>query len=184
MPIASDFQSVCGRACDHNICEQRSGRSRRRPYQRFHSILYRHSRRRLDVLFAELALVGSNWQLHAVMNGTIGTTPNNLYVLGINRRGAGTQNFGSIGLPGVVFDSVVTFTAADLVGGCDLVANTALNLAAFPISVSIVGITLDATISLALLPTQGFALSLSRELVARIHASEQRRHRRFCSGCG
>ena len=112
----------------------------------------------IDILSADLILDGTNLHLIATMNAPIGTLATSLYVLGINR-GAGTSNFAAIGHGGVVFDSVVTFTGAGVVGGRDLVANANLNLAAFPVSVTITDNLLDAIIRLGLLPGQGFVPS-------------------------
>ena len=112
----------------------------------------------IDVLSADLILAGTNLHFIATMNGTIGTLATSLYVLGINR-GAGNSNFAVIGHGGVVFDSVVTITGAGVVGGRDLVANANLNLAAFPVTVTINGSVLDAIIPLGLLPSQGFVPS-------------------------
>ena len=59
----------------------------------------------LDVIAAEVQFDGSNFFLHATLNGPVGTTPGGIYVWGFNR-GGGTQGFPVIA-PGVLFDRVV-----------------------------------------------------------------------------
>lgn len=106
----------------------------------------------LDVLSAFANYDGTNFTLGATLNGTVGTTPNSSYVFGFNR-GAGTNNFASIGNPGVVFDAVITLTGAGVTGGRDLVSNTALTLPSGAATIS--GNSIQITVPGALLPSKG-----------------------------
>src|SRR5437868_3712671 len=81
----------------------------------------------LDVLSTFATFDGSTFHIGANLNGNVGTLPSALYVFGFNR-GAGSNNFSSLGLPGIVFDAVITMTAAGVTGGRDLVANTPITL--------------------------------------------------------
>ena len=108
----------------------------------------------LDVLSVFATFDGVNFRLGATMNGLIGTLPTALYVFGINR-GAGTSNFASLGLPGVIFDTVITMTGAGVTGGRDLVAGVPIVLPAG--SAHINGNSFFIDIPGALLPSQGFA---------------------------
>src|SRR5207253_8775089 len=99
----------------------------------------------LDVLGVEVKFDGSNFLLHAKLNGTVGTTPGGFYVWGVNR-GGNTQGFPTIA-PGVLFDRVVVVNS----NGTGTVAGTALP------SVTISGDEIFATVPLANLPSTGFA---------------------------
>src|SRR5689334_16021443 len=63
----------------------------------------------LDVRSSFATFDGSAFHFGATVNGPVGTLADALYVIGFNR-GAGTANFASIGLPNVIFDSVITMT--------------------------------------------------------------------------
>jgi hypothetical protein len=68
-------------------------------------------------------------------------------------RGGATSNFASIGLPNIVFDSVITLNSNGVVGGRDLVTNTPITL---PVgSATILGSTFQIDVPAALLPSQG-----------------------------
>lgn len=108
----------------------------------------------LDVLSAFATFDGTAFHIGATLNGNVGTLPTSLYVFGFNR-GAGTSNFAAIGLPNVIFDSVITLTGAGVTGGRDLVANTALTLPAGSTRISGASFQIDVPVSL--LPSQGFA---------------------------
>jgi hypothetical protein len=109
----------------------------------------------LDVLSAAVTFDGETFTLRTTLAGNVGTTPGAFYVLGINR-GAGVARFGAAA-PGILFDSVGVFRP----GGNSLVADlstappTITPLDAGVLTVS--GSTLTATLSLALLPSTGFA---------------------------
>ncbi len=107
----------------------------------------------IDVLSASATFDGSTFHLGGTMNGIIGTLPTSLYVFGVNR-GASTSNFASLGLPGVIFDAVITLTGTGTLGGRDLAANTALSLAGVSAKISGASFTID--VPLADLPSQGF----------------------------
>jgi hypothetical protein len=100
----------------------------------------------LDVLSASVTLSGSNFILHAVMNGAIGTTPGGFYVWGFNR-GAGTPGFASLGLPNILFDRVVVIQN-----------NNTGAVAGTSISVTNNGNEFTAIVPVSLLPSTGFAL--------------------------
>jgi hypothetical protein len=69
----------------------------------------------LDVRGAEVRYDGTNFYLHAILDGPVGFTPGGIYVLGFNR-GAGTAGFQtSLGLSGVVFDTVIVLPNTDTI---------------------------------------------------------------------
>jgi len=111
----------------------------------------------LDVLSTFATFDGSTFHIGATLNGNVGTLPSALYVFGFDR-GAGsvTSNFAAIGLPNVIFDSVITMTGAGVTGGRDLVANAAITLPAGAAQISGASFTID--IPAGLLPSQGRAL--------------------------
>jgi hypothetical protein len=112
----------------------------------------------LDVLRAEVFLdpAAGTLRFTSTSAGDIGTTPTSIFVWGINR-GAGFANFADIGLPNVMFDSVVVIAASG--GGFVLTLDdgTQTNLA--PSDTTINGPDISATVPLSLLPTLGFAPS-------------------------
>jgi hypothetical protein len=65
----------------------------------------------LDVILVDVLFDGVNFNLHAIMNGAIGTTPGAIYVWGVDR-GAGTVGFPTMA-PGVIFDRVVVLNNND-----------------------------------------------------------------------
>jgi MYXO-CTERM domain-containing protein len=110
----------------------------------------------LDVLSVSATFDGVTFHLGATMNGNIGTLASSLYVFGFNR-GAASSNFAAIGLPGVVFDAVITVTGSGVTGGRDLVAATAIVLPANAFQVS--GSHFDLDIPASLLPSRGLGFN-------------------------
>jgi hypothetical protein len=106
----------------------------------------------LDVVSFSVTLTGSVFDLSLTTNGPIGTLPSSLYVFGVNR-GAATSNFAAIGVSGVVFDAVITATGTGVLGGRDLVTNTAITFGNSKASIN--GNTLDVLVDESLLPSLG-----------------------------
>ena len=111
----------------------------------------------LDVVSTDATLQGSNLVLSATMNGAVGTTAGGLYVWGFDRgTGASTANFSAIGLPNIIFDSVViinqdgTGAVAILSAGPPVVTPLAAG------SIAIAGNSFTATVPVAMLPSTGF----------------------------
>jgi hypothetical protein len=112
----------------------------------------------LDVVSSSVTLLGSNFLFSATLNAPINTTPEAFYVWGIDRgAGASTANFTSLGLPNIIFDSVLivqnegTGVVNDLTG----MAPPAPLAAG---SVTSVGNTIQALVPVSFLSTRGFAL--------------------------
>ena len=82
---------------------------------------------------------GANFILTATLDGAPASTPNTQYVWGINT-GTGTHNFASLGQPGVVFNDVIAINPASPQSG-----------------VTISGDTITDLVSIASLPSTGFA---------------------------
>jgi hypothetical protein len=111
----------------------------------------------LDVVSTTALLSGTNIVLSATMNGAIGTTPGGLYVWGFDRgAGATTANFSSLGLPNIIFDSVVIVLPDGSGQVVELGASPVMTPLA-PGSITISGNTFNAVVPVALLPTKGFA---------------------------
>ena len=111
----------------------------------------------LDVVSTTAVLSGSNIVLSATMNGAIGTTPGALYVWGLDRgAGATTANFESIGLPNVIFDSVVV-VLPDGSGQVVTLGLTPVMTPLAPGAVTISGNSFSAAVPVSLLPSNGFA---------------------------
>ena len=110
----------------------------------------------LDVLSLSATFDGSVFHINATENGPIATFPTGTFVIGFNR-GAGTSNFAAIGLPGVIFDAVITLTSAGVAGGRDLVSNTAITLPAGAATIS--GNSFQIDVPLAVLPSHGLTPS-------------------------
>jgi hypothetical protein len=106
----------------------------------------------LDVLSFSTTFDGTTFHIAATENGDIASFPTGRFVIGFNR-GAATSNFSSLGLPDIVFDSVITLTSKGIAGGRDLVTNTPITLPAG--SATILGSTFKIDVPAALLPTQG-----------------------------
>jgi hypothetical protein len=106
----------------------------------------------LDVLSLSVAFDGSTFHLDTAVNGSVGTLPTALYVFGVNR-GAETANFASLGLPGVVFDSVVLMTGGGELSGMDLATGSPFSLPAGAASLNGNSFTID--VPLSVLPSLG-----------------------------
>ena len=106
----------------------------------------------LDVLSFSTTFDGTTFHIAATENGDIASFPTGRFVIGFNR-GAANNNFSSIGLPSIVFDSVITLNSNGVVGGRDLVTNTPITLPAG--SATILGSTFQIDVPAALLPSQG-----------------------------
>ncbi len=110
----------------------------------------------LDVVVANVTATPTEWLFSATLHGTIGTTPNSLYVWGIDR-GVGTPRLAA-GNPSlganIPFDSVVTVTGAGVGTARDLTnGGSTPNL-----SVTISGNSVLAHVPFSALPSKGFAL--------------------------
>jgi len=106
----------------------------------------------LDVLSFSTTFDGTTFHIAATENGDIASFPTGRFVIGFNR-GAATSNFAAIGLPGIVFDAVITLNSNGVAGGRDLVTNTAITLPAG--SATILGSTFQIDVPAALLPSEG-----------------------------
>jgi len=111
----------------------------------------------LDVLSSRVSIFNNTLILTATVNAPINTTPDSFYVWGLDRGlGASTSNFSSLGLPNIIFDSVIviqnegTGAVNDLTGG-----SPPQTLA--PGSVTSSGNTITAVVPLSFLPSKGFA---------------------------
>jgi hypothetical protein len=107
----------------------------------------------LDVVRGEVSYDGSNFIFESTLAGAIGTTPNALFVWGVNR-GAGTARFGDIA-PGVLFDAVVVLRADGTGQVVDLTATTPTPMLLPAGSVTVTGNTLTARVPANLLPSKG-----------------------------
>lgn len=108
----------------------------------------------LDVLSAFVLYDGTTFRIGATVNAPISTFPSALYVFGFDRgAGSRTANFDSLGLNGVIFDSVITVTGAGVTGGRDLVAGAALTLPSG--AATIAGSSFEVDFPASLLPSQG-----------------------------
>jgi len=110
----------------------------------------------LDVLSFSTTFDGTTFHIAATENGNIASFPTGRFVIGFNR-GAATSNFLLIGLPNIVFDSVITLNSNGVAGGRDLVTNTAITLPAG--SATILGSTFQIDVPASLLPSQGLLLA-------------------------
>jgi len=106
----------------------------------------------LDVLSFSTTFDGTTFHITATENGDIASFPTGRFVIGFNR-GAATSNFFSIGLPDIIFDSVVTLNSNGVAGGRDLVTNTAITLPAG--AATILGSTFQIDVPASLLPSHG-----------------------------
>src|SRR3954454_19312198 len=106
----------------------------------------------LDVLSFSTTFDGATFHITATENGDIASFPTGRFVIGFNR-GAATSDFFSLGLPDIVFDSVITLNSNGVAGGRDLVTNTQIILPAG--SATILGSTFQIDVPAALLPSQG-----------------------------
>jgi len=106
----------------------------------------------LDVLLFSTTFDGTTFHITAMENGDIASFPTGRFVIGFNR-GAATSDFSSIGLPNIVFDSVITLNSNGVAGGRDLVTNTAITLPAG--AETILGSTFQIDVPASLLPSHG-----------------------------
>lgn len=108
----------------------------------------------LDVVSAITTLRGTNFLFSATMDGAIGITDEAFYVWGVDRgAGASTANFASLGLPAIVFDSVLIVQNE----GTGIVNNLGGALFTLPAgSVTISGNTIEVLVPVSFLPSQGF----------------------------
>src|SRR3954453_20239014 len=106
----------------------------------------------LDVLSFSTTFDGTTFHIAATENGDIASFPTGRFVIGFNR-GAATSNFAAIGLPSIVFDSVITLDSNGVAGVRVLVTNTPITLPAG--SATILGSTFQIDVPAALLPSQG-----------------------------
>jgi len=109
----------------------------------------------LDVVSTSVSLLGTNLLFSATMNANIGTTAQGFYIWGVNRGGS-TANFASLGLPNIVFDTVVRINA-DGTGQVTIIGGATTLLA--PGSITISGNSFQALVALSLLPSNGFNVS-------------------------
>jgi len=109
----------------------------------------------LDVVSTNASLLGTNLVFSATLNANVGTTAQGFYIWGVNR-GAGTANFASLGLPNIIFDSVIRINP-DGTGAVTLIGGPTTNLAAG--SITITGNTFQAVVPLVLLPSNGFSVA-------------------------
>ncbi|HYW09099.1 MAG TPA: hypothetical protein VE913_19220 [Longimicrobium sp.] len=108
----------------------------------------------LDVTRAEVTFDGTNFIFESTSAGPIGTTPNALFVWGVDR-GQGTARFGDLAT-GVHFDLVVVVQPGGITSVRDLTpGGTAQNLPAG--NVSVAGNELRVTVPATLLPGRGFS---------------------------
>src|SRR3954467_7699532 len=83
----------------------------------------------LDVLSFSTTFDGTTFHITATENGDIASFPTGRFVIGFNR-GAATSNFSALGLPDIVFDSVITLNSNGVAGGRDPVTGNPITLPA------------------------------------------------------
>lgn len=112
----------------------------------------------LDVVSADVKLYNNTFYFTATMNGAIGSTAGGFYVWGLDRgTGATTSNFASLGLPGIIFDSLFIMNQDGSGRVTTLGAGgTTTNFGAGTFAIS--GNTFSAYLSASLFPTKGFAI--------------------------
>jgi hypothetical protein len=110
----------------------------------------------LDVISANVSVLGGNVIVSGTLNGAVGATTGGFYVWGIDRgRGATTSNFAAIGLPNIIFDSVVVVRPGGASAVNDLVSGLSTPLPGSQISIA--GNTVQAIVPLSELPSEGFS---------------------------
>jgi PEP-CTERM motif len=109
----------------------------------------------LDVVGTSVTLLGTNLLFSATLNANVGTTAQGFYIWGVNRGGS-TANFAALGLPNIVFDTVVRINP-DGTGTVTIIGGASTPLA--PGSITISGNSFQALVALSLLPSNGFNLS-------------------------
>ena len=105
----------------------------------------------LDVLSAQAFFNGSQFLFTSTQNGPVGTTPNGVFVWGINR-GSGTSP-GGVFAANTKFDAVVVFNPA----GGSFVRDLPAAISTPLTNVLVGGNTISGTVDLSLLPSTGFA---------------------------
>jgi hypothetical protein len=98
----------------------------------------------LDVVGAEVTYNGTTFRFFAELAGAVGTTPGGFYAWGLDR-GQGAPLFAALGLPGVLFDSVLAARPDGTGAFVDLTNGVTTPLAAGAVTVS--GNTITAVIS-------------------------------------
>jgi hypothetical protein len=110
----------------------------------------------LDVVSADVLFDGSNFRFTASLAGAIGTTAGGFYVWGVDRgAGATTSNFGALGFPDVIFDSVVIIRPNGT-GQVSLLGAGGSTTLLGSSAISITGNTFSVLLPSALLPSRGF----------------------------
>lgn len=112
----------------------------------------------LDVVSASAVLSGGNFRLTSTQNGAVGTSPNSLFVWGINR-GAGTPRL-TFGVPsvgaGVNFDAVAVLFPDGTARTVTFPAMGPPTITPLAGAVTVDGNSISGLIPLALLPSTGF----------------------------
>lgn len=111
----------------------------------------------LDVVTADVVFDGTGFTLTTTLADAIGTTPNAVYVWGLDRGTAhpATAPFASIGITNVFFDSVIIVRPDTTVTINRLNGGGTTNLTAGAATIN--GNTISTRISPSELPSQGFA---------------------------
>lgn len=113
----------------------------------------------MDVVSADVGLIGSTLRFFALLNGPVGLTPGGFFVWGLDR-GAGTQRFlagsPSVGA-GVFFDSVVIINA-NATGSINLFGLGGTT-SAITSPILIAGNTIAFDLPVSMFPSQGRAFS-------------------------
>lgn len=104
----------------------------------------------LDVTSVDVTFDGTTFVLTGTMADTIGITAAGRYIWGVDR-GGGTAGFASIGITGVLFNTVIVLNS----NGTGSIAGTPL----LPGDVTIDGATIIARVRASLLPSTGLAPS-------------------------
>ena len=108
----------------------------------------------LDVVSAQMVFTGSEFLFSATMDGPIGTTPEAVYVWGVDRGvGAQTATFERLGRPKIAHDLVVVVRPGGVSVVNDLDGSIVTPLP--PENISIDGKTIVAKVPLSLLPGKG-----------------------------
>jgi len=116
----------------------------------------------LDVLSASVTLLGTNFTLTATLNAPINTTPEAFYVWGFDRgAGATTSNFASLGLPNIVFDSVVVIQNEGTGVVNDLTGQSPQGVLAAG-STTVFGNTIQTIVPISFLTSRGLPVDLYR----------------------
>lgn len=112
----------------------------------------------MDILTASARLDGADFQLSAVLNGTVGSTTNGLYVFGVDR-GAGTARFNTGPTPvgaNILWDAVVVLLPGQVLRVVNFQPAGAPVITNLTSGISVNGNSLALTAPLSLLPSRGF----------------------------